>query len=83
MPEYCLRLLEDRIDPASPHVYLPAASRAIYVRDGEVSIESAEAGQHVVAGATWLRAVCCLRHRRRDPPASLLPRSSWMTPSNG
>jgi hypothetical protein len=54
MPEYCLRLLEDRIDPASPHVYLPAASRAIYVRDGEVSIEAAESGQHVVAGATWL-----------------------------
>ncbi len=34
MSRYRLRLIEDKLEADCPHVYLPAANRAIYLREG-------------------------------------------------
>lgn len=54
MSRYCLRLFEDRLDPQSPHLYLPAALRALYVVEGGLHVEKSESARHVAAGAAWL-----------------------------
>lgn len=54
MSRYCLRLFEDRFDPHSPHVYLPSAARALYVREGGLQVEKADSARHVAGGAAWL-----------------------------
>lgn len=54
MSQFCLRLIEDQLEADCPHVYLPAANRALYLREGAVQIETPDSGQYVEAGAAWL-----------------------------
>ena len=54
MSRYRLRLIEDKLEADCPHVYLPSANRAIYLREGAVQIETPDSGHLVTAGAAWL-----------------------------
>ncbi len=54
MSRFRLSLIEDKLEADCPHVYLPAANRAIYLREGAVQIEAPDSGHLVTAGAVWL-----------------------------
>ena len=49
-----LRLIEDRLPAGADAVYLPAAERALYVLDGDVTVETATGSLHQAAGSAWL-----------------------------
>jgi hypothetical protein len=51
-----LRLYEDRLTAAGETVYLPALERALYLLEGEVTVEFAEGSSHQAAGSAWLGA---------------------------
>lgn len=49
-----LRLIEDRLPTGADAVYLPAAERALYVLDGDITVETATGSLHQAAGSAWL-----------------------------
>src|SRR5690242_4359924 len=49
-----LRLIEDRLPAGADAVYLPAAERALYVLDGDVTVETGTGSLHQAAGSAWL-----------------------------
>jgi hypothetical protein len=49
-----LRLIEDRLPAGADAVYLPATERALYVLDGEVTVETGTGSLHQAAGSAWL-----------------------------
>jgi hypothetical protein len=49
-----LRLIEDRLPTGADAVYLPAAERALYVLDGEITVETRTGSLHQAAGSAWL-----------------------------
>jgi hypothetical protein len=49
-----LRLIEDRLPAGADPVYLPAAERALYLVDGEITVETATGAAHRAAGSAWL-----------------------------
>ena len=63
MTQLVLRLYEDRLPVASDPVYLPALERALYILEGDVTVEFAEGCANHVAGSAWLGAA----------PIALLP----------
>ena len=54
MTHMVLRLYEDRLPAAGDPAYLPALERALYLLDGEVTVEFAEGCASCVAGSAWL-----------------------------
>jgi hypothetical protein len=54
MSRRVLRLNEDRLAAAGDPVYLPALERAVYVIDGEVTVEFASGCANQAAGTAWL-----------------------------
>lgn len=54
MTPMILRLLEDRLPSAADPVYLPRLNRALYVAEGEVTIETAAGSAHHAGGSAWL-----------------------------
>src|SRR5258708_40143321 len=48
-----LRLIEDRLPGGDP-IYLPAAERALYVVDGDLTVETSTGCSHQAAGSAWL-----------------------------
>ncbi len=58
-----LRLIEDRLPGAGEPVFLPALERALYVAEGEVSVEFPRGAVHQGEGSAWLG----------DEPIALLP----------
>lgn len=49
-----LRLVEDVLPPSAQPVYLPAAERAIYVVEGDVTVEQPDGCRHQRADGAWL-----------------------------
>jgi len=49
-----LRLNEDRLPASGDPVYLPALERAVYVIEGDVTVEFASGCVSVAAGSVWL-----------------------------
>jgi hypothetical protein len=49
-----LRLIEDRLPAGADPVYLPAAERALYLADGEITVETPTGSSHQAAGSAWL-----------------------------
>lgn len=49
-----LRLLEDRLPGGADPVYLPAANRALYVVEGDATIELPDGCIHQAGGSGWL-----------------------------
>jgi len=49
-----LRLIEDRLPAAGDPVYLPALSRALYVIEGDTTVELATGCCHQAAQSAWL-----------------------------
>lgn len=45
-----LRLIEDRLPGGCPAVFLPARPRAIYVRNGGISVEGPQEGRYLASG---------------------------------
>src|SRR5438045_1533325 len=56
MTRYTLRLLEDRLPKAGDPVYLPRLSRALYVVEGDATVELPDGGIHHAAGSAWIGA---------------------------
>ena len=54
MARMILCLYEDRWDAAGEPVYLPALERALYVVDGQVTVEFAEGCANQAVGSAWL-----------------------------
>jgi hypothetical protein len=54
MNKLLLRLHEDRLPNAGDPVYLPALNRALYVLDGDVTVETATGCAHQLHGSAWL-----------------------------
>ena len=54
MTRMVLRLHEDRLPAAGDAVYLPAHGRALYVIDGDVTVEFASGCSSQAAGTAWL-----------------------------
>lgn len=54
MSNYFLRLYEDRFPPSNAPVFLPSANRAIYVRDGSVTIETCDGCQYQPTHTGWV-----------------------------
>jgi hypothetical protein len=54
MTSMMLRLNEDHLPAAGDPAYLPALERAIYVIDGDVTVESAQGCVHQARGSAWL-----------------------------
>lgn len=54
MALFSLRLFEDVLPANLAPVYLSAASRALYVVDGDVTVEFADGAQHQAAESAWL-----------------------------
>lgn len=54
MSQFHLRLLEDLLPAGAAPVYLPALERALYVVEGELTVEHATGGFHQRAGGAWL-----------------------------
>jgi hypothetical protein len=48
------RLIEDRVPPGGDPVYLAAVARAIYVIDGDVTVETALGCTHQAQGSAWI-----------------------------
>jgi hypothetical protein len=49
-----LRLLEDRLPAGADPIYLPALNRALYVVEGDVTVERPAGCAHQAAGSGWL-----------------------------
>ena len=49
-----LRLIEDQLPGGGDPVYLPALNRAVYVIDGDATIETATGCGHQASGSGWL-----------------------------
>jgi len=49
-----LRLVEDWIPAGSAQIYLPQASRALYIVEGGLTIEFSDGAQHVNTESAWL-----------------------------
>ena len=49
-----LRLIEDRLPAGGDPVYVPALSRAVYVIEGDVTVELATGSCHQAAQSAWL-----------------------------
>ena len=49
-----LRLIEDRLPAGGDPVYLPARNRALYLVDGDATVELATGCCHHAAGSAWL-----------------------------
>src|SRR5258708_12730051 len=64
-----LRLIEDRLPGGDP-IYLPAAERALYVVDGDLTVETSTACSHQPPGSA----------PPRPPPPGILPSSLRATP---
>ena len=56
MQRFVLRLFEDQLPGGGDPVYLPALNRALYVVDGEATIEHPTGCCHQAAGSGWLGA---------------------------
>jgi hypothetical protein len=54
MPQFNLRLFEDRVPAHHAPIYLPSLARSVYVVKGSLTIEFATGAQHVVEGTAWL-----------------------------
>lgn len=54
MTRFSLRLIEDRLPGGADPVYLPAANRAIYVVDGDATVELPDGCCHRASGSGWL-----------------------------
>ena len=54
MSSYILRLYEDRLPASHAPVFLPAAKRAVFVRDGSVTIETSDGCQHLASHTGWV-----------------------------
>ncbi|MGO8917452.1 MAG: cupin domain-containing protein [Stellaceae bacterium] len=54
MTAMVLRLHEDRLPAAGDPVYLPALARALYVIEGDVTVEFARGSASQAAGSAWL-----------------------------
>jgi hypothetical protein len=54
MTSMVLRLSEDRLPGAGDPVYLPALERALYVAEGEVTVEWASGAVYQSEGSAWL-----------------------------
>lgn len=54
MTHLILRLNEDRLPSAGDPVYLPQLERAIYLIEGELTVEFASGATHQPAGSAWL-----------------------------
>ena len=54
MTALSLRLCEDRLPNGGDPVYLPALERALYIAEGEVTVEWARGAAHCGDGTAWL-----------------------------
>jgi hypothetical protein len=54
MKQLAFRLLEDRMPAGGDPVYLPAMTRALYVVDGDATVETALGCTHHAQGSVWL-----------------------------
>lgn len=54
MPRFSLRLLEDRLPGGADPAYMPALNRAIYVIEGDATIETPDGCCHQASGSGWL-----------------------------
>lgn len=54
MQRHILRLFEDRLPGGGDPVYVPALDRALYVIEGEVTVEWSAGCCHQAAGSGWL-----------------------------
>ncbi len=57
MTRMVLRLSEDRLPGSGDPVYLPALERAIYIVEGDVTVEFASGCSSHAAGSSWLGGV--------------------------
>ena len=58
MAECVLRLFEDTLAPNAAPIHLPAASRAAYVVEGDLTMEFDDGCQRVSGGGAWLGNGC-------------------------
>lgn len=56
MAALAFRLVEDVLPPGAPVAYLPGAERALYVVEGDVTVEFREGAQNHAAGSAWIGA---------------------------
>jgi hypothetical protein len=63
MMHLALRLLEDRVPAGGDPVYLPAMARALYLVDGDATVETARGCTHHAQGSVWIG----------DAPVAVLP----------
>jgi hypothetical protein len=54
MSTFTLRLLEDRLPKGGDPVYLPRHSRAIYIVEGDATVEVPAGCAHQAAGSAWI-----------------------------
>lgn len=54
MKQFVFRLLEDRLPPGGDPAYLPATTRALYLVEGDATVESALGSTHQAGGSAWL-----------------------------
>jgi hypothetical protein len=54
MNNYILRLYEDRLPPFHAPVYLPSANRSIFVKSGDVTIETRDGCQYQTTLTGWV-----------------------------
>ncbi|WP_028602950.1 hypothetical protein [Ottowia thiooxydans] len=54
MSQLLMRLVEDRIPAGHAPIYLPRASRALYIVEGGITVEFPEGAQHVPSQTAWL-----------------------------
>lgn len=54
MSQLLMRLVEDRIPAGHAPIYLPRASRALYVVEGGITVEFPEGSQHAPRQTAWL-----------------------------
>lgn len=52
--QLAFRLLEDRMPASGDPVYHPAIARALYVVEGEITVETARGCTHQAQGSAWL-----------------------------
>lgn len=52
--QFVFRLLEDRLPAGGDPVYLPAATRALYLAAGDVTVEAALGATHQAEGSAWI-----------------------------
>jgi hypothetical protein len=48
------RFLADRVPPGADPIYLPAVTRAVYVSEGDVTVETALGCTHHAQGSAWI-----------------------------